>query len=201
MHYLTLWESLSPDMKRVGELVGVEERFLIRAMRGTINKQSEKQTMQLAIHQRFYTALALHDLVNEVSLKEVSQKYGASKGMLQSLQQASSTFAGMVTAFCHKLGWLNLELLIGQFQERLEFGVQRELIDLCRLSTLNGQRARILYNSKLDSVATLANSSKEQVENILLNAAPFESKKKGTRAGLLYLAFLMLCISLNYRKS
>jgi DNA polymerase theta len=39
--------------------------------------------------------------------------------MLQSLQQAASTFAGMVTAFCHKMGWLNLELLIGQFQERM----------------------------------------------------------------------------------
>ena len=43
MHYLSLWESLSPDMKRVGELVGVEERFLVRAMRGTVSKQTEKQ--------------------------------------------------------------------------------------------------------------------------------------------------------------
>lgn len=33
-NYLTLWESLSDDMKRVGQLVGVEERFLVRAMRG-----------------------------------------------------------------------------------------------------------------------------------------------------------------------
>lgn len=95
----------------------------------------KNQARQLAIHQRFYTALALHDLVNEVPLKTVSQKYGTTKGsgtlyaklrsgilfehvpgMLQSLQQAASTFAGMVTAFCHKLGWLNLELLLGQFQ-------------------------------------------------------------------------------------
>ena len=53
-------------------------------------------------------------------------------GMLQSLQQASSTFSGMVTAFTHKLGWLNMELLVGQFQDRLQFGVQRELVDLCR---------------------------------------------------------------------
>ncbi len=93
MNFLTLWESLSPDMKRVGELVGVEERFLVRAMRGTVNVQS--QARLLAIHQRFYTALALNDLVNEVPLSLVSQKYGASKGMLQSLQQAASTFAGM----------------------------------------------------------------------------------------------------------
>ena len=37
MNYLTLWDSLSPDVKRVGELVGVEERFLVRAIRGTVN--------------------------------------------------------------------------------------------------------------------------------------------------------------------
>ncbi len=45
IHYLDLWERLSPDMKRVGELVGVEERFLIRAMRGTISVQTEKQVI------------------------------------------------------------------------------------------------------------------------------------------------------------
>jgi len=37
----------------------------------------------LSAHNRFYTALALHDLVNEVPLMVVSAKYGASKGMLQ----------------------------------------------------------------------------------------------------------------------
>lgn len=94
MNYLSIWETLSSDMKRVGELVGVEERFLVRAMRGTVNAQVESQAGLLAIHQRFYTALALNDLVNEMSLAEVSRKYGATKGMLQSLQQAASTFAG-----------------------------------------------------------------------------------------------------------
>ncbi len=99
--------------------------------------------------------------------------------MLQSLQQAASTFAGMVTAFCHKMGWLNLELLIGQFQNRLQFGVQRELVDLCRLNALNGQRARTLYNAKIDTVAVLANTSPAEVENVLWSAMPFESRKRG----------------------
>ena len=63
----------------------------------------------MAIHQRFYTALALHDLVNERSLTAVSRKYGANKGMLQSLQQAAATFAGMVTRFCSRLGKPNLD--------------------------------------------------------------------------------------------
>ncbi|CAB4068797.1 POLQ [Lepeophtheirus salmonis] len=172
MNYLTIWESLSSDLKRVGEIVGIEERFLIRAMRGTVNYSVPKQIKSMATHQRFYTALALNDLVNEVSLYEVTKKYGASKGMLQSLQQAASTFAGMVTVFCARLGWHNLELLVSQFQNRLQFGVQRELVDLCRLSTLNGHRARILYNSSIDSVASVANSSPHVIENILMNSCP-----------------------------
>ena len=43
MNYLTIWESLPNDAKRVGELVGIEERFLVRAMRGTINTQIPTQ--------------------------------------------------------------------------------------------------------------------------------------------------------------
>lgn len=41
------------------------------------------QARLLEIHNRFYTALALNDLINEVPLMKVSDKYGASKGMLQ----------------------------------------------------------------------------------------------------------------------
>ena len=43
MNYLTIWEGLPADIKRVGELIGVEERFLVRAMRGTVNNQTQKQ--------------------------------------------------------------------------------------------------------------------------------------------------------------
>lgn len=46
--YLDLWEKLSASMQRVGELVGVKESFLVRAMRG-INKLDHR-TMQ--IHKR-----------------------------------------------------------------------------------------------------------------------------------------------------
>ena len=48
MNYLTLWGSLPNDMKRVGELVGVEERFLVRAMRGTINMQLQSHVRELS---------------------------------------------------------------------------------------------------------------------------------------------------------
>ncbi|XP_064085840.1 uncharacterized protein LOC135200981 isoform X2 [Macrobrachium nipponense] len=175
--FLSIWESLSDDMKRVADLVGVEESFIVRAMKGTINRKVRRQAKLLAVHQRFYTALALHELVQEVPLNVVAQKYAATRGMLQSLQQSAATFAGMVTVFCNRLGWHNLELLVSQFHDRLHFGIQRELCDLVRLSSINGQRARYLYNAGLETVNQVAHSSKEDVENILHAATPFQSNK------------------------
>lgn len=61
--------------------------------------QIAKQRNMLAIHQRFYASLALHDLVHEVSLQAVAAKYGATKGLLQALQQSAATFAGEVFFF------------------------------------------------------------------------------------------------------
>ncbi|XP_068203491.1 DNA polymerase theta isoform X2 [Palaemon carinicauda] len=175
--FLSIWEGLSDDMKRVAELVGVEESFIVRAMKGTINRKVRRQAKLLAVHQRFYTALALHELVQEVPLNVVAQKYSATRGMLQSLQQSAATFAGMVTVFCNRLGWHNLQLLVSQFHDRLHFGIQRELCDLVRLSSVNGQRARYLYDAGLETVKMVAHSTKEDVENILHLATPFQSNK------------------------
>lgn len=80
----------------------------------------------------------------------------------------------MVTAFCGRLGWANLELLLGQFQERLEFGVHRELCDLIRLDCLNGQRARVLHDAGIKTVVELSATDPVQVEQILHKSSPFK---------------------------
>ena len=107
----------------------------------------------------------------------VGRRYGASKGLLQSLQTAAGTFAGMVTVFCNRLGWKNLELLLSQFQNRLTFGVERELCDLVKISLLNGFRARVLYNSGFHTLAALATANPAVIESCLRNAVPFQSCK------------------------
>jgi len=53
------------------------------------------QKEQLKVHQRFFTALALNDLVNEKQVGDVAQKYNVNKGVVQNLQLSASTFAGM----------------------------------------------------------------------------------------------------------
>ncbi|XP_019329649.1 PREDICTED: DNA polymerase theta [Aptenodytes forsteri] len=176
--FFCLWEKLPASMKRVAELVGIEEGFLARSVKGKIIAKTEKQHRQMAIHKRFFTSLALVDLISEVPLKDMTKKYDCSRGQLQSLQQSAATYAGMVTVFCNRLGWHNMELLLSQFQSRLTFGVHRELCDLVRVSLLNAQRARMLYNSGFVTVADLAKASPDDVATALKNSVPFKSVRR-----------------------
>ena len=45
---------------------------------------------------RFYAALILHDLVQELPLGVVCEKFRENRGMIQSLQQSAATFAGIM---------------------------------------------------------------------------------------------------------
>ncbi|UYV70405.1 POLQ [Cordylochernes scorpioides] len=104
LHYMNLWEKLPAGQRRVGELVGVEERFLARCVRGQ-NPTGPRQKRLLGIHRRFFAALALADLVSEVPLHEVASKFSCGRGLLQSLQQSAATFAGDRGNFVHN--WLS----------------------------------------------------------------------------------------------
>ncbi|XP_037810645.1 DNA polymerase theta isoform X2 [Lucilia sericata] len=172
--FLDLWEKLTPAMKKVGELVGVKESFLVRAMRG----QTKLDYKLMQIHKRFYTALALQELVNETPINKVAIKYKCTRGMLQSLQQMSSTFAGIVTSFCNSLQWDTLSLIVSQFKERLYFGIHRDLIDLMRLPDLTHKRARALFDAGVTSLVELASADILSIEKILYNAFSFDSAKK-----------------------
>ncbi|XP_007942078.1 DNA polymerase theta [Orycteropus afer afer] len=176
--FFCLWEKLPTSMKRVAELVGVEEGFLARCVKGKVVARTERQHRQMAIHKRFFTSLVLLDLISEVPLKEINQKYGCNRGQIQSLQQSAAVYAGMITVFSNRLGWHNMELLLSQFQKRLTFGIQRELCDLIRVSLLNAQRARFLYASGFLTVADLARANIVEVEAVLKNAVPFKSARK-----------------------
>ncbi|XP_069744568.1 DNA polymerase theta isoform X2 [Narcine bancroftii] len=176
--FYCLWENLSASLKRVAELVGVEEGFLARSIKGKLIPKTGKQHRQMAIHKRFFTSLVLLDLINEVPLGIVAKKYHCSRGQLQSLQQSAATYAGMVTVFSNRLGWHNMELLLSQFQSRLCFGIQRQLCDLVRISLLNAQRARALYNAGFGTISELAQGNPSDVETALRNSVPFKSSRR-----------------------
>ncbi|XP_075244842.1 DNA polymerase theta-like [Convolutriloba macropyga] len=182
MTFMSMLEALPPSSKRIARLVGIEEGFIAKAVRGTINMNSGSDRTKIDVHKRFYSALVLLDLINEVPLNEVSAKFTVSRGQLQTLQQSAATFSGMVTIFCHRLGWKNLAMLLGSFQSRLNFGVHQELVELVRISVLNAQRARLLFSAGYHTIVHLANAQVEVLEQVLYNRTPFKSKKSNQNA-------------------
>lgn len=43
----------------------------------------------------------LLDLISEIPLKEINQKYGCNRGQIQSLQQSAAVYAGQLDEICH----------------------------------------------------------------------------------------------------
>lgn len=54
--YLDMWEKLTPAMQRVGELVGVKESFLVKAMRRNTNIDPKI----LKVHKRYEPSICPH---------------------------------------------------------------------------------------------------------------------------------------------
>lgn len=63
-------------------------------------------------------------------MAEVCEAFKVVRGMVQALQENAGRFASMVTTFCERLGWHDLEGLVAKFQNRVSFGVRAEIVEL-----------------------------------------------------------------------
>lgn len=69
-------------------------------------------------------------MIKETPVAEVCEAFKVARGMVQALQENSGRFASMVSLFCERLGWHDLEGLIAKFQNRVSFGVRAEIVEL-----------------------------------------------------------------------
>lgn len=68
--------------------------------------------------------------MKETPVLEVCETFKVARGMVQALQENAGRFASMVSVFCERLGWYDLEGLIAKFQNRVSFGVRAEIVEL-----------------------------------------------------------------------
>jgi DNA polymerase theta len=124
--YFQLYQTLSTDFKRVADMVGIVEAYLFKAC----SKAPPHGDKSAIVHRRYFSSLILCDLVNETPVWKVSKsriygtswlnilEYGIVRGSLQSLQTLASSFAGMISAFCSRLGWNDMEVLVAQVMQQ-----------------------------------------------------------------------------------
>ncbi|OQV14220.1 DNA polymerase theta [Hypsibius exemplaris] len=180
-HYMMMWEQLPDSMKKVGHLVGVDESRLAAAISGRLSNESNPDAVrQMGCLRRFYCAMIFNELVHEASLASVAGKYQVNKGMLQAMQQGAATYSGIIMRFCKELGWDYMSTLVEQFQSRLMFGVQRDLIELIRIQSITAVQARKLFQAGFTDLKSVAEAEVAPIGEALKDATPFNSKIPGT---------------------
>lgn len=177
-HLFSLFSKLPADQRRIAKLVGASEKFILDQLQGRRNNEK-----MLQVHIRFFSALALFDLINEMSIYEVSHKYRIPRGCLQTLQSQSATYAAMIVAFCLRLGWTYLKALLDGFAMRLLFGVRSELSELVAIDGIDGQRARILHERGITCLSHLSACESSRLAHLLTLAVPYSRSNSNDGLG------------------
>ncbi|KZV31628.1 helicase and polymerase-containing protein TEBICHI [Dorcoceras hygrometricum] len=192
--YYERFMQLPPLDQSVGNRVGVQESFLMRMAHGAPSSHRTRDypkalhgnhdhrpgmathrvrsdDQMLRVCKRFYVALILSRLVQEVPVAEVCDAFKVARGMVQALQENAGRFASMVTVFCERLGWHDLESLVSKFQNRVSFGVRAEIAELTSIPYVKGSRARALYKAGLRTSQAIAEASIAEIVKALFESS------------------------------
>ncbi|XP_047322143.1 helicase and polymerase-containing protein TEBICHI [Impatiens glandulifera] len=199
--YYERFMQLSALDQSVGNRVGVMEPFLMHRAHGapmqTSKRSKENKDGSIGsncqtrstnpsllsneqtnrVCRRFYIGLILSRLVQEVPVTEVCEAFKVARGTVQSLQENAGRFASMVSVFCERLGWHDLEGLISKFQNRVSFGVRAEIVELTTIPYVKGSRARALYKSGLRTPQAIAEASIAEVFKALFESSSWASEE------------------------
>jgi replicative superfamily II helicase len=98
------------------------------------------------------------------------------------VQEQASRAAGMVAAFCERLGIFTLELLVSQFQGRVLHGIKQDIIELTNLKGVKGVTARLLYTAGIQTVEDVHEATEEEVHAALVQGKRPDEQKGEWRA-------------------
>ncbi|KAJ4396969.1 hypothetical protein N0V93_001192 [Gnomoniopsis smithogilvyi] len=166
-------ESLDDSGLRVLGFLGLKPTEINRMMRGGAMKTSTIEEQEIArVYHRFYLALQLRDLCNEMPVHRVAQKYEMPRGTVQTLAQTCQGFAAGMIKFCQQMGWGIMAAALDHFSDRLKAGAKSDLLELAKITFVKSRTARVFWDNGLRSVATVANADPQELVPILMQAQP-----------------------------
>lgn len=131
------------------------------------------------IYRRFYTALQLRDLCNEMPIHVVARKYDVPRGFVQTFTQICEGFAAGMTRFCEKMGWGMLKAALEHMSDRLKAGARADLLELARIPFVKSRTARVFWESGFKGLRTVAEADAKDLVPVLLLAQPKKSRLDG----------------------
>ena len=135
------------------EKVGIPLLYLSHLLRQLGNNQPPEKER---VCRRFWIALLLADLLQEMPVAEIHEKYGIALGDIQGLQERACRSAGMLAVFCERMQWHGMHVLMTAFQARVLHGVKPEILTLMEIPFVKSYTARLLYSAGLKNPEAVA---------------------------------------------
>ncbi|KAJ4262315.1 hypothetical protein NW757_000574 [Fusarium falciforme] len=173
-------EGLDESGLRVLRLLGIKPTTILRLAQGATLREVTPEEKQLArVHRRFYLALQLRDLCNEVPIHLVARKYDVPRGTVQNLSQTCQGFAAGMIKFCEQMGWGVMAAALDHFSDRLIAGARADLLALAKIPFIKSRTARVFWENGFRTVATIANADPAELLPVLMQAQPNKIRLKG----------------------
>ncbi|KAK6865840.1 hypothetical protein PG990_004719 [Apiospora arundinis] len=182
-------ERLDESGLRVLSFLGLKPTIINRMAQGGKMKVSTPEEKELArVYSRFYLALQLRDLCNEVPIHIVSRKFDVPRGTVQTLAQTCQGFAAGMIKFCQLMGWgplANIDIsvmaaVLDHVSDRLKAGAKDDLLALAQITYVKSRTARVFYENGYKSVAAIANADPKELVPVLMQAQPTKLRLKST---------------------
>ena len=178
-------ESLDESDLRVLSFCGVNPAFINRQAnsRTSFDLSDPAEASKARIYSRFFAALQLRDLCNEMPVYQVAAKYNVARGSVQSLAQSCQGFATGTIRFCRGMGWDLLAAVLDHTSDRLRAGARADLLELAQIPFVKSRTARVLWENGYRQLAQVAEADVEGVAQVLLLAQPKRRKTTGEAEG------------------
>lgn len=131
------------------------------------------------MYRRFYTALQLRDLCNEMPIHAVARKFEVPQGFVQTLAQICEGFAAGMINFCGKMGWGMLKAALEHMSDRLKAGAKADLLELAQIPFVKSRTARVFWENGFKGLRTVAEADAKDLLPILLLAQPRKTRLDG----------------------
>lgn len=143
-----------------------------RLQGGILKETTEEEKDTARRYHRFYLALQLRDLCNEVPIHRVAQKYDVPRGAVQTLAQTCQGFAAGMVKFCEAMGWGAMAAALDHFADRLKAGARADLLGLSKITFVKSRTARVFWDNGFKTVAVVANADPKELVPVLMQAQP-----------------------------
>ncbi|GIQ80265.1 hypothetical protein KIPB_001038, partial [Kipferlia bialata] len=151
-------------------------------LRVSIEARLTRGTPEARLAFRLRDALVLRDLMNDVAILDVAERYQIECSRCNKILEDTGTLSSQIISFTKALRWTLLQVLFEQFRQQAQFGVSAELTPFCAaLPLVRRYEIIALAKNGIMGAQSLAAANPAMVCKILSACVPYTKEDSTER--------------------